>query len=89
MHVPNRTLLLAAIVLCGVWYVTGGRSEIAWRESVRSARAQGWDLSPADRWPNYGSLYYLSAYGVVTLMSVSGIRGIGVLLKKISKAKER
>ena len=56
---------------------------------VKEARAQGWDLSPADRWPHYGILYYLPAYGVGILMSVSGIRGIGVLLKKISKAKER
>ena len=89
MQVPIRTPLLAAIELCVVWYFIGGRSEIAWYESVRSARAQGWDLSPADRWPHYGILYYLPAYGVGILMSVSGIRGIGVLLKKISKAKAR
>jgi hypothetical protein len=43
------TLLLAAILLLVVWHLIGGRNEIAWYESVRSAKAQGWDLSQADR----------------------------------------
>jgi len=56
------TLLLVAMALLVVWYLTGGRNEIAWHEYVRNAKAQGWDLSQADRWPHYGILYYLSAY---------------------------
>ena len=81
------TLLLVAMALLVVWYLTGGRNEIAWHEYVRNAKAQGWDLSQADRWPHYGILYYLSAYGVLILLVVSGIRGIGMLVKKILRAR--
>jgi hypothetical protein len=81
------TLLLAAIALLVVWYLTGGRNEIAWNEYVRNSKAQGWDLSQAGRWPHYGILYYVSAFGVLILLVVSGIRGIGMLVKKILKAR--
>jgi hypothetical protein len=88
MKIRIRSLLLVAIALWVVWYFAGGREEIAWYELVHQTPVQGgWDLRNLDRYPRYGPLFYISAYGILILLVVSAIRGIGVVLRKRSKAK--
>jgi hypothetical protein len=88
MTIRFRTLLLTAIALLLIWYLTGGRDEIAWYKFVRQSKAQGgWDLSQADRWPNHGILFFLSGIGIYIVLVLSAFRFVGMLVKKFSKAR--
>ena len=88
MRIRIRTLLLAAIALLVVWYFTGGRDEIAWREYLRQSKAQGtyepWML---EHWSHGGILFFASSIGVYIVLAVSAVQGICMLVKKFSKAK--
>jgi hypothetical protein len=89
MFARFRWLLLTALVLLVVWYLTGGREEIAWYRAVRHAAAQGWDISGADRWPHYGILYYASIFGIFLLIVVAAVRAVGILTKKVLSLKSQ
>ncbi|HEY2821577.1 MAG TPA: hypothetical protein VGJ06_11100 [Candidatus Acidoferrum sp.] len=88
MKVRFRTLLLAAIALLIIWYFTGGRNHIAYYEYIRQAKAQG-TFSPMmlEHWDNGGILFFASGIGIYIVLAVSAIQGIGILVKKFSKAK--
>jgi hypothetical protein len=53
-------LWLAALLLFVIWYFVGGRQEIHWHLTVYRAAKSGWDISQADRYPQYGLLYRIS-----------------------------
>jgi hypothetical protein len=63
-------LWLAALVLFVIWYFVGGRQEIQWALAVHRAAKSGWDISQADRYPQYGLLYRISLpLGLILLVS--------------------
>jgi hypothetical protein len=66
-------LWLAALVLFVIWYFVGGRQEIQWHLAVHRAVKSGWDISQADRYPQYGLLYRISLpLGLILLVSGMG-----------------
>ena len=72
--IRSRTsaLLLTATVLLVIWYFAGGRQEIQWHLAVHRAAQSGWDISQADRYPNYSLLYPISFMGGLVLL-VTGL----------------
>jgi hypothetical protein len=82
-----RMLLLATVVLLLVWYFSGGRQEIAWYEDVRAAAKHGWDISGADRFPQYGIAYYGSLFGIFIVFVVATVRVIDLIAKKVLRSK--
>jgi hypothetical protein len=58
------------LVLFVIWYFVGGRQEIQWHLAVHRAAKSGWDISQADRYPQYGLLYRISLpWGLILLVS--------------------
>jgi hypothetical protein len=66
-------LWLAALVLFVIWYFVGGRQEIQWHLAVHRAAKSGWDISQANRHPQYGLLHRISLpLGLLLLVSGMG-----------------
>ncbi len=63
-------LWLAALALFVIWYFVSGRQEIQWHLAVYRAAKNGWDISQADRYPQYGLLYRISLpLGLILLVN--------------------
>jgi hypothetical protein len=88
MKVRFRTLLLAAIALVVIWYFTGGREDIAYREFVRQSELHGtfrpWML---EHWSSHGILFFASVLGIYIVLAIFAVRGISLLMKKFTKAR--
>jgi len=86
--IRSRTsaLLLTATVLLVIWYFAGGRQEIQWHLAVHRAAQNGWDISQADRYPNYSLLYRISFIGGLVLLVTGMVNAVMDLSRKIRKA---
>ena len=82
----TAALLLAAVALLLLWYSVGGRQEIQWHLAVRRAAQGPWDLSVADRYPNYGPLYKISFTGGIVLLATGMVNVVLDLSRSIRKA---
>jgi hypothetical protein len=77
-------LWLAALVLFVIWYFVGGKQEIQWHLAVHRAAKSGWDISQADRYPQYGLLYRISLpLGV--MLPVSGMVNLDIDATRIAR----
>jgi hypothetical protein len=79
---------LAALVLFVIWYFVGGRQEIQWHLAVHRAAKSGWDISQADRYPEYGLLYFISL-PLGLILFVSGMVNLVIdATRKMRKAMD-
>jgi hypothetical protein len=81
----TSALLLTATGLLVIWYFAGGRQEIQWRLAVHRAAQSGWDISQADRYPNYSLLYRISFVGGLVLLVTGMVNAVMDLSLKIRK----
>jgi hypothetical protein len=78
-------LLLTATALFVICYFVGGRQEIQWHLGVRRMAQAGWDISQADRNPDYHHLYGISFIGGFVFLVAGVVSVVLDLSRRIRK----
>ena len=82
----TAALLLAAIGMLLICYFVGGKQEIQWHLLVRRVAQGGWDISQADRNPNYHHVFGISFIGGIVLLVTGVVNAVLDLSRSIRKA---